>query len=556
MRKLRLLATLVPLVALAFPAAAQLDKFKDWDKSPEFTYYATEDEQKAWKSVGSDEEAQKFFNLFWGKRHPDFQKNAQNVFRSRFDALVAKADELFALGKPGDKRYRRGALTERGKVLILLGPPKAMGSKVSSSLSTTGGGEDSEGRFLGTSGGGTTVLTQMQYEKEQLPEWSGKKSLVLMFTTDQTALTESVDKPADVKNIQKKAIAAALVNPKMTEPPVYKTREEYEAEQKAAAAAAVEAAKGPVLSAPVREKLEALLGKEPQGDLGTFPLAFGDKATRLAIQLAVPASAVPAPPAPAAPADPATAAAPAAAPAMTVAVLVRSKDGKDAARREEAAVLQKTKGDFFVDYFLPIEPGDYDVAMILLDASGAEKVTARRSVVVSPLPEGFGASQLLLAYNDVPAEGAKLDEPFVFSSRKFAVRGDNRFQKTDGLAYVARFYNPAVDPATRKLNLQRTIQIKPKSGSTIDVPQPPDQPMAVPEQQGASIALVIDLAGAIVDVNLGEYFRPGEYTLILKVTDVVAAKTVETRTPFTLVAPPAPPPGTKAPAAKAPAPKK
>ena len=59
MRKLRLLATLVPLVALAFPAAAQLEKFKDWDKSPEFTYYATEDEHAAWKAVKSDEEAQK-----------------------------------------------------------------------------------------------------------------------------------------------------------------------------------------------------------------------------------------------------------------------------------------------------------------------------------------------------------------------------------------------------------------------------------------------------------------------------------------------------------------
>ena len=90
----------------------------------------------------------------------------------------------------------------------------------------------------------------------------------------------------------------------MTEPPVYKTREEHEAEQKAAAAAAVEAAKGPVLSAPVREKLEALIGKEPQGDLGTFPLAFGDKATRLMVQLAVPAAAVAAPAAAAPPSPP------------------------------------------------------------------------------------------------------------------------------------------------------------------------------------------------------------------------------------------------------------
>ena len=65
--------------------------------------------------------------------------------------------------------------------------------------------------------------------------------------------------------------------------------------------------------------------------------------------------------------------------------------------------------------------------------------------------------------------------------------------------------------------------------------------MLVPEQQGVMNALVIDLAGAIVDVNLGDYFRPGEYTLTLKVTDVVAAKTLEVKAPFTLVAPAAPP---------------
>ena len=539
MRQLRLLATLVPLVALALPAAAQLEKFKDWDKSPEFTYYATDDDRKAWQAVKTDEEADKFYNLFWGRRHPNYKAQAQNVFKLKFDALVAEADKHFTLGK------KRGALTERGKVLILLGVPKAMPSKMESSLNTGAGASasDTEGRFLGTAGGGTTIRTQFQYEAAQLPEWTGLKTLVLTFTTDQTALTESVDKPADVKRLWKKAVTAALVNPDMTQPPVYKTREQFEAEQKAATEAAAEAARGPVLSAPVRETLEALLGKETQGDLTVFPLAFSDKATRLTFQMAVPAAALAS-----APAD---AAAPA--PALKVAVLVKSKDGKDVARREEAAVLQKSKGDSFLDMTLPAEPGDYELAVVLLDGTGATKAAARRSASVPPLPAELGLSPLLIAWNDMPAEGSKQDDAFVFSTRKFVARGDNKLVKTDGLAYVARLYNPAVDPATKKLVLKRTIQIKPKSGSTIDVPQPTDEPMSVPDMQGGTAALIIDLAGAIVDVNVGDYFRPGDYTLILKVTDVVAGKTVETKAPFTLVAPPA----SAAPAAPAkPAPKK
>lgn len=549
MRKLRLLATLVPLVALALPAAAQLEKFKNWESSPEFVYYATDDEKKAWDGVTSDEQAQKFFNLFWGKRHPDYQKTARNAFRDRFDALVAEADKRFALGD------RRGALTERGKVLILLGPPKAIASKVGSAGAGPAGGEGEEGSFLNR---GNEVVIQFQYDKEKLPAWAGMKSFLVNFTLDERAGTESTDKAGDIKKLWKKAVAAAVVNPKMTEPPVYKTREEYEAELKAAAEAAAEAAKGPVLTAPVRASLEALLAKEPTGPLSLFPLAFGDKATRLMVQLYVPGSAVPAPAAaPAAPAAGAPAAAAPAAPAvpggMKLALLVRGKDGKDAARREEAAVLGKVKDDWFVDLSLPVDAGEYDVAALVLDAAGAEKVSARRSVTVAPLPGELAISPLLLACTDIAADGAKGDEPFVFSVRKFVARGDNHLEKTDGLAYVARVYNPAVDPATKKLHLKRTIAIKPKNGSTIDVPQPADEPMLVPEQQGSATALVIDLAGAIVDVNVGDYFRPGEYTLSLKITDVISGKSVESKATFTLVAPPAP---AKAPAAKAPAAKK
>ena len=116
MRKLRLLATLVPLVALAFPAAAQLEKFKDWDKSPEFTYYATDDEQKAWKAVKTDDEAEKFYNLFWGRRHPDYQKTAQNVFRLALRrprreggrALRARDQGRQELPAGGSDRARKG----------------------------------------------------------------------------------------------------------------------------------------------------------------------------------------------------------------------------------------------------------------------------------------------------------------------------------------------------------------------------------------------------------------------------------------------------------------
>ena len=113
------LSLLLLSVAAAFPSLAALDKYKDWEKSPEYAYLATDDEKKEWKKIASDQDAEKFIALFWARRDPDL-KTPQNEFRERFEALVKKADELFPLGR------KRGALTERGKALILIGPPKAI----------------------------------------------------------------------------------------------------------------------------------------------------------------------------------------------------------------------------------------------------------------------------------------------------------------------------------------------------------------------------------------------------------------------------------------------
>ena len=113
------LSLLLLSAAAAFPSLAALDKYKDWEKSPEYAYLATDDDKKGWKKIASDPDAEKFIALFWAKRDPDL-KTPQNEFRERFDFLVKKADELFLLGR------RRGALTERGKALILIGPPKSI----------------------------------------------------------------------------------------------------------------------------------------------------------------------------------------------------------------------------------------------------------------------------------------------------------------------------------------------------------------------------------------------------------------------------------------------
>ncbi len=528
--RLAAIAVLSTLVAL--PALAAVETHKDWDKSPEFVFLATDQEKNAWRSVSSDADAEKFIALFWAKRDPDL-KTPANEYKVRFEQLVAAADKAFVTAKV------RGAMTERGKALVLIGQPKKINRKdvtVEAPPLAEGQTESLIARAQRDPGTYRTIQWTFVYEKEQLAPWTGMKNFDAVFEVDEGRAKESISNEGKVIALEKKAAEVALVNPDLKEAPVYKTKDQVDAQQKAAAAAGAEALKGSALTPAVRTELEALLAKPDGGPVAVLPIAFRDGATRLMVQLDVPAATVPAPE------------------GAKLAVLARSKDGKDAARLEEAAGLAKSKGDLYTNRALIVEPGEFDVAVALLDASGAVLASGRRSATVPALPKEFAASPMILAYNDLEADGKKADDPFVFSGRRFIVKPEAKFDAKDGFLYAVRVYNPSVDPATKTMFVKRSLKIKPKNSPAVDVPSSPDQPTPVPEmkEQGA---IVLDLAGAIVDENLGDYFRSGDFELIFVVEDVVAKKTLRIATPFNLSGTLKPAAAAAKPAA-APAPKK
>lgn len=507
-------APIAPVLALllaAAPCLAALDQYKDWEKSPESVYLATDDEKKEWKKIVSDEDAGKFVGLFWARRHPNIETTPQNVFREQFEARVKVADERFALGK------RRGALTERGRALILIGPPKSVSSKA-----MLGSGQEfgsAAGTMPGAAGssGGTTVMVQWLYEKTQLPVWVDVQALDLKFEVDQTALVERLLDTGAARRLETKAAQVARVNPQIKDVPVYKTKEQVAADQKIAADKAAEESKGPALSEGARVALDGL-PREPNGSLALLPVSYRDGASRLMLQLFVPAGA------------------PGAFDGAKLIVLARDKDGKDAVRLEEAAALRKSKADFFTDRAVRVIPGDYDVAAALVDPAGKVLASARRPVTVPSPPTEFAASALVVAVNDFPVEAPKPDDPFTFSARRFVVKADGRLEAADGLSYAVRLYNPPVDPVTRTVTLKRTVKIKPKGQPAIDVPTPPEEPAKVPEQKDQG-TLVLDIAGAVVDTNLGQYLRPGDYELRVTLTEPTTQKKLELATPFTVVGP-------------------
>jgi len=110
---LALFATLI----LTTPVQAQLsEQYATWADGP-VKYLLTEKEAAEYAALSSDEAAQHFIDLFWAKRDPDLNTRI-NEFKVDFDARVAAADKQFA-----EKDGTRGALTERGKVLVLMGKP-------------------------------------------------------------------------------------------------------------------------------------------------------------------------------------------------------------------------------------------------------------------------------------------------------------------------------------------------------------------------------------------------------------------------------------------------
>jgi GWxTD domain-containing protein len=483
------------LLSAASPAMAALDKFK---------------------KIASDEAAEKFIAMFWARRDPDI-KTPRNEFRERFEALVKVADERFVLGR------KRGALTERGRALILIGPPKEITSKSDSSANTPFGGTGGAGGVAGTAGGASMTYTFV-YDKAHLPPWSEVQSQDIRFIVDVGLGTESLVDMSPARRLEEKAARVAVVNPDLKDIPVYKTREQAEAEQKEA----VEKAKGPALSAPARAAIDGLQ-KEPFGPLAVLPLSYRDGATRLNVQLYAPASAVPAPE------------------GTRLAILVRAADGSEAARVDEDAKLAKSRNDFYADRSLRALPGDYDVAAVLLDASGKVLVSGRRPATVAALPTEFAASALVVAVNDFPVEAPKPDDPFTFSARRFVVKGDGKLDPADGLSYAVRVYNPPVDPVSRTVTLRRTIRLKPKGQPPIDVPTPPEEPQKVPEDKEGG-ALILDIAGGVIESNLGQYLKPNDYELRVTILDTGTQKKLDLVAPFSVV-------GTLAPAA-APAPKK
>lgn len=116
-----------------------------WGDGPDLLFLGTSEEKAAWKRLRDDEQRRKFIEDFWHSRDhtPDTD---ENEFRRGFLRRVSFADHTFVT------EQTRGSLTDRGRVFVLLGPPRIVRQGV---LSEADGGSRDR-RQRGPVGAGST----------------------------------------------------------------------------------------------------------------------------------------------------------------------------------------------------------------------------------------------------------------------------------------------------------------------------------------------------------------------------------------------------------------
>jgi GWxTD domain-containing protein len=111
------------LIVSASSAAASVEAYrtpgKDWVKGP-VRWLLSDDEEKEWKKQTTDEARAAFIGRFWEKRDPT-PGTPENEFEVIFWKRVEEADKAFKVAIDTDP----GSLTDMGRAFLLLGPPAA-----------------------------------------------------------------------------------------------------------------------------------------------------------------------------------------------------------------------------------------------------------------------------------------------------------------------------------------------------------------------------------------------------------------------------------------------
>ena len=187
-------AVLVPSVLYALSP-----EYEEWRVGP-VQWIMTPEEQGAWRGVKTEAQAIRFIDLFWARRDPT-RGTPRNEYREEFDRRVAYSDLNF------EEHSKRGALTDRGRVYVILGHP----TRMDKSLATQQGG--------GIQGYGTSERSMWFYERADAEKY-GMAKIDAFFVGDFITKSQHLDpNRPDFLAAAPNAQRLALANAELTEVP-------------------------------------------------------------------------------------------------------------------------------------------------------------------------------------------------------------------------------------------------------------------------------------------------------------------------------------------------
>lgn len=491
-------AAAVLLFLGAGSALAQLSPaHQEWAEGP-VQHLMTRDEQRAWDRVKTDEAAQQFIDLFWARRDPT-PATPHNEWKEAFEQRAAYADEHFEQGRT------RGAMTERGRVLILLGAPTRLARSGERSLLDRQQNDTSLDQPVPTE-----IWT---WDQEQVPEFLGLSEMQIVFVdqqgTDNYRLGRSPR--TDVRGVLRKAQEYYVFHPELKEAPSY-----------AAAAAPAPAVapepqvktslSSPALAAAVDqfEELEESPYEDVHLSYGQYITAEGDYFVPVQLYLAETDAVAPGA-------------------SVNFFGVVENEQGEVVAVYEEPVTVADSKGDAYVDRSLDLEPGKYKGTFGLAVDDKPVTIASTDLELTGIEQEASDLGGLILSNNVFALPEAQLPtDPFAFGGIKVVPKGDRVFRKSDELWYFFEMRNPGLEEGAPKVQVGVELNGKASDGTPVKMRSPlaetPAQPLkGVPNHYAVGSAIPL------------ETFRPGEYTLSLKVIDTVNKKTWNLQETFQVV---------------------
>jgi GWxTD domain-containing protein len=509
MKIIRLSAVTLFVLGIATSSFAALSKtYADFAKGP-YQHLMTADERKQWAAISTDAAAEQFINLFWARRDPTPTTPA-NEFRDAVEQRVKVADSRFGQGRT------TGSHTDRGKVFILLGSPTKLRRASSEPTGT-----------IQTPNASPTATTLQGYSPKEIWEYEqGKSQLPLGQALAEIAFIDQygsndwkIDRVprTDPAKVFESVAASYITQAGLTEVPTYTTA--------AAAPAPVAATPVAAAAAPVNAlTTEALVtavneAKSAAKPADTLFLSTSEGITPdgehfVPVQLWVPKSA-----------------GLAAGSEVTFFGTVENEGGTRVASFEEPVTLTASNDDAYYARSLDLEPGKYRATFGFAREGKPVSVVSKPLVVTGLEKDAPGVSNLLLATHIYPlTEAQRPTDPFSYGGLRVVPRADATFRKADELWYFVELRNPGKDATTSQPKLTMAVSVTGKTteGRNVKMLGPSSE---VPAQE---------LKGVPGHYGIGQAmplatFKPGEYKLTMKLTDVVSNKTYELSEPFRIV---------------------